>query len=52
MPAHPELILWGARIRTLDPDLPSCSAVAVKDGLIVATGDDYAIRAMRGQTSP
>lgn len=48
MPAHPELILWGARIRTLDPELSSCSAIAVKDGRIVATGDDDAIRAMRG----
>ncbi|MBA3449599.1 MAG: amidohydrolase family protein, partial [Chloroflexia bacterium] len=48
MPAHPDFIIWGARIRTLDHALPACSAVAVKDGHIVATGDDDAIRAMRG----
>jgi predicted amidohydrolase YtcJ len=48
MPAHPDLIVWGARIRTLDPDLPACSALAVKDGVILATGDDDSIRAMLG----
>ena len=48
MPSHPDAIVWGARMRTLDPDLPFCSAVAVKDGMIVATGDDDQIRAMRG----
>ncbi|MGH2618362.1 MAG: amidohydrolase, partial [Thermomicrobiales bacterium] len=48
MPARPELIIWGARIRTLDPDLPACSAVAIKNGVIIATGDDDSIRAMRG----
>jgi predicted amidohydrolase YtcJ len=48
MPDHPDLIVWGARVRTLDPDLPTCGAVAIKNGLIAATGDDDAIRAMRG----
>lgn len=48
MPAHPELIIWGAHIRTLDPALPICSAVAIKDGTIVATGDDDTVRAMSG----
>ena len=48
MPAHPESIVWGARVRTLDPALPFCSAVAIQDGTIVATGDDDSIRAMRG----
>ena len=48
MPAQPDLIIQGARIRTLDHDLPACSAVAVKDGYIVASGDDDTIRAMRG----
>ena len=48
MPAQPELIVWGARVRTLDPALPVCSAVAVSDGVIQATGDDDTIRAMRG----
>jgi predicted amidohydrolase YtcJ len=48
MPAQPDTIIWGSRIRTLDPDLPTCSAVAVNDGLITATGDDDTIRALRG----
>jgi predicted amidohydrolase YtcJ len=48
MPAQPDLILWGAQIRTLDPDLPSCTAVAVKDGSILTTGDDDTILAKRG----
>lgn len=48
MSTHPELIVWGSRVRTLDPDLPFCSAVAVKDGMIAATGDDDTIRAMCG----
>jgi predicted amidohydrolase YtcJ len=48
MPNHPELIVWGAHVRTLDPALPACSAVAVRDGAIVATGDDDQVRAMRG----
>jgi hypothetical protein len=48
MPGHPELIVWGAQISTLDPELPACSAVAVKDGMVAAIGDDDRIRAMRG----
>jgi predicted amidohydrolase YtcJ len=48
MPAHPDLVIWGARVRTLDRELPECSALAVKDGVILATGDDDTIRAMRG----
>ena len=48
MPSQPDLIIWGAHVRTLDPRLPGCTAVAVKDGAIAATGDDDSIRAMRG----
>src|SRR5829696_7280100 len=48
MPAQPDTIIWRSRFRTLDPDLPTCSAVAVKDGLVAATGDDDMIRALRG----
>ena len=48
MSAQPDTIIWGSRIRTLDLDLPTCSAVAVKDGVIIATGDDDTIRALRG----
>jgi predicted amidohydrolase YtcJ len=48
MPSHPETIIWGAHIRTLDPDLPVCTAVAIRDGTIVATGDDDQMRALAG----
>ncbi|MDF3039685.1 MAG: Amidohydrolase 3 [Thermomicrobiales bacterium] len=48
MPVHPDLIVWGASVRTLDPELPRCSALAVKNGVILASGDDDTIRAMRG----
>lgn len=48
MPPHPELIVWGASVRTLDPDQPECSAFAVKDGLILAAGDDDSLHATRG----
>ncbi|HEX5196412.1 MAG TPA: amidohydrolase [Gaiellales bacterium] len=34
------LAILGARIRTLDPDRPWASAVAIRDGVIVAVGDD------------
>ena len=48
MASQPDLIIWGSSVRTLDPQLPACTAIAVKDGVIVATGDDDAIRAMQG----
>ena len=48
MASSPDLIIWGSHFRTLDPDLPHCSAVAVSNGTITATGDDDTIRAMRG----
>ncbi|WP_426563829.1 amidohydrolase [Angustibacter sp. McL0619] len=42
MPA--QLAVVGATIRTMDPDLPFASAVAVRDGVIVAVGDDACVR--------
>jgi len=39
-----DLALVGARIRTLDPARPWASAVAIKDGVIVAVGDDATVR--------
>lgn len=52
-PAQPlsavaDTILANARVRTLDPDRTSASAVAVKDGHIVAVGDDGDVRDWRG----
>ena len=40
----PDLALVGGRIRTLDPERPSASAVAIADGVIVAVGSDAEIR--------
>ncbi|MEZ4563156.1 MAG: amidohydrolase [Thermomicrobiales bacterium] len=48
MTSEPDLIIWGATIRTLDERQPFCSAVAIKDGLIVAAGDDDSVKALRG----
>jgi predicted amidohydrolase YtcJ len=42
----PDLIIVGARIRTLDPSRPFASAVAARDGLVVAVGDDAEIRSL------
>jgi predicted amidohydrolase YtcJ len=43
-----DTILTGAQVRTLDPDRPSASAVAVKDGRIAAVGDEADVRDWRG----
>ncbi|MFF5255957.1 amidohydrolase [Streptomyces leeuwenhoekii] len=43
-----DLILTGARVRTLDPRLPRACAVAVRDGLIAAVGDEAGVRDWRG----
>ncbi|MEU6127383.1 amidohydrolase [Streptomyces sp. NPDC047123] len=47
MPAA-DLVLTGAAVRTLDPNRPHASAVAVRDGVIVAVGDDADVRGLRG----
>src|SRR5437763_13149946 len=39
-----DLAVFGARIRTLDPSRPWASAVAIRDGVIVAVGDDDEVR--------
>ena len=43
-----DLAVLGAAIRTLDPARPSASAVAVRDGLIAAVGDDAEVRELCG----
>ena len=40
-----ELAIVGAVVRTLDPSRPAATAVAVRDGVLVAVGDDDAVRA-------
>jgi predicted amidohydrolase YtcJ len=39
-----DLAVLGARVRTLDPGRPAASAVAVRDGVIVAVGSDAEVR--------
>jgi predicted amidohydrolase YtcJ len=43
-----DLALVGAAVRTLDPERPSATAVAVSDGMIAAVGGDAEIRALAG----
>ncbi|MFE2522766.1 amidohydrolase [Streptomyces sp. NPDC059382] len=47
MPAA-DTVLTGARVRTLDPDRPEAHAVAVRDGEILAVGDESDVRDWRG----
>ncbi|MGW4028453.1 amidohydrolase [Streptomyces sp. NPDC004838] len=46
--AAADIVLTGAKVRTLDPDRPYATAVAVENGLIVAVGDDADVREWRG----
>lgn len=43
-----ELILTGAKVRTLDPDRPYATSVAVSGGVITAVGDETDVRYWRG----
>ena len=43
--AAADLAIFGARVRTLDPEQPLASAIAVRDGTIIAVGDDARVRA-------
>jgi predicted amidohydrolase YtcJ len=36
----PDLVLYNGRISTLDPARPDVSAVAIKDGMVLAVGSD------------
>lgn len=47
----PDLIIYNAVVYTLHRELPQCSAVACKDGRIVAIGDDAAVLALAGQAT-
>ncbi|MDX3642840.1 amidohydrolase, partial [Streptomyces sp. MB09-02B] len=43
-----DLVITGARVRTLDPARPRATAVAVRDGLIAAVGEAADVRDWRG----
>ncbi|MFF7387801.1 amidohydrolase [Streptomyces scabiei] len=44
-----DLVVIGARVRTLDPARPRATAVAVRDGLIAAVGEEADVRDWRGR---
>ncbi|MFF3808644.1 amidohydrolase [Streptomyces bacillaris] len=48
MSSSADLLITGARVRTLDPDRPTASAVAVRGGTVVGVGDADELRALRG----
>jgi predicted amidohydrolase YtcJ len=43
--------ILGAAIRTMDPDVPAASAVAWKDGRVIAVGDDASVRTVVGSST-
>jgi predicted amidohydrolase YtcJ len=47
----PPVVLINGNIITQDPQKPRASALAIGDGLIIATGDDKEIRALAGKHS-
>jgi predicted amidohydrolase YtcJ len=46
-----DLAIIGASIRTLDPDQPHATPVAIQDGTIIAVGDDATVRAVCDATT-
>lgn len=44
----PDLILFNGKITTWDANAPTCSALACKDGRVVALGDDADVLALAG----
>ncbi len=47
----PDTILRNGRVTTLDPSQPEATAIAVKDGLVAATGSDADIMPMASATT-
>ena len=42
----PDLILYNGKLHTQDPEIPQASAIAMRDGKILAAGNDIDIRAL------
>lgn len=49
LPTHPDLVLLHGKIVTVDPQFSVVQAVAVRDGVILATGDTADIEALCGE---
>ncbi|MFN8537754.1 MAG: hypothetical protein U0232_09800 [Thermomicrobiales bacterium] len=45
----PDLILYNGQVVTLNDALPRCTAIACKDGRVVAIGDDAEVLALAGE---
>ena len=43
----PDLVLYNGKISTLDPNNATVQAIAVRDGMIIATGGSRAVQAWR-----
>jgi predicted amidohydrolase YtcJ len=50
-PEPAELVLLNGKIVTLDPDAPEVSALAARDGRIVAVGSDTQVARFRGDAT-
>jgi predicted amidohydrolase YtcJ len=48
MPPHPDLIVHGARVATVDRSRPQAQALAVANGRFLAVGDDADVRPLAG----
>ncbi len=46
-----DLILHNGRLHTVDPEKPSATAVAIKDGRFLAVGSDAEVMALRGSAT-
>ncbi len=44
-----DLIVTNARVYTMDPERPTASAFAVRDGRFVAVGDQQSVERLRGE---
>ena len=49
--AYPDLILFGGRILTVDDDFSTAQALAIRDGRILAVGDNSRILRMQGPST-
>jgi len=46
-----DLVLLGGRVVPVDPDVPEGTALAVRDGRVLAVGDDEDVRALAGPST-
>ena len=49
--AAADMILWGGKVITMDPQKPAAAAVAVKNGRFLEIGGDSEVRALAGRNT-